>query len=79
MLGSGRMAGAPDAVFDVADRRVDPLEGGDLDGLGAPAGDDGLVAAARLGDGAATHSEVQELREEGIEFGELPLLPELDG
>ena len=52
MLGSDGMVGAPDAVFDVADRRVDPLEGGDLDGLGAPAGDDGLVAAARLGDGA---------------------------
>ena len=29
--------------------------------------------------GAATLSEAQELREEGIEFGELPLLPELDG
>ena len=34
------------------DRSVDPLEGGDLDGLGATAGDDWLVAAARLGDGA---------------------------
>ena len=52
MLGSDGMVGAPDAVFDVADRRVDPLEGGDLDGLGATAGDDWLVAAARLGDGA---------------------------
>ena len=29
--------------------------------------------------GAATLSEAQELREEGIEFGELPLLPKLDG
>ncbi len=29
--------------------------------------------------GAATHAEARELREEGIEFGELPVMPDLDG
>ena len=52
MLGPDGMIGASDGVLEIADRRVDPLEGGDLDGPGATAGDDWLVAAARLGDGA---------------------------
>ncbi len=51
MPGPDRMICAPDGVLDVADRRVDPLEGGDLDGPSAAAGDDRLMAAARLGDG----------------------------
>ncbi len=51
MLGSDGMVGAADAVVDVADRRVDPFESGDLDGPRPAARDHGVVVATGPGDG----------------------------
>ncbi len=51
VLGSDGMVGASDAVLDVADCRVDPFEGGNLDGPRPAARDHGVVVATGPGDG----------------------------
>ena len=51
MLGLDGVVGASDAVLDVADHRVDPFEGGVLDGPRPAARDHGVVVATGPGDG----------------------------
>lgn len=84
MLGTDGVVGAPDAVLDVSDGRVDPFEGGNPNGLRLTSRDHGAMAATRLRDGREAAEAVadqggatrQQTRAQFLDFG---LSEALDG